>query len=334
MNRFSALTVVLLSCWLYAGKLFAASPDVEKARQHGAQGQVTIRVADSNGKPVEKAQLSMAFYPSDSYADVVVSEVQTDTNGLYCAEGKTVGDVTYTITKENFYKTRSKYLFYRRGEDCVQGGRWQPWNPTNTVVLKEHRKPIAMYAKNVEVSIPVKGAPVGIDLEIGDWVVPHGKGKEADLFLTYTARVQDAWNFSNQLTIACSNNMNGLYRNANDTESDFRSTYEANFVGYQPQVVLSFATTRERTLTDQRLGNSEYLVFRVRAVLDDKGNIIGARYGKIYGPIGYGDSDNNQGGRVSFTYYLNPTPNDRNLEFDPKRNLFTDLPAGERVHEP
>jgi hypothetical protein len=26
--------------------------------------------------------------------------------------------------------------------------------------------------------------------------------------------------------------------------------------------------------------------------------------------------------RVSFTYYFNPTPNDRNIEFDPEQNLF------------
>ena len=84
---------------------------------------------------------------------------------------------------------------------------------------------------------------------------------------------------------------------------------------------------------DQRLGDSEYLVFRVRTVLDDKGNIISARYGKIYGPIEYGDSDSNQGGRVSFTYYLNPMDNDRNLEFDPSRNLLAN-PGRMRVCMP
>lgn len=37
---------------------------------------------------------------------------------------------------------------------------------------------------------------------------------------------------------------------------------------------------------------------------------------------------------VLFTYYLNPTPNDRNLEFDPKRNLLQGLKATERVESP
>jgi hypothetical protein len=37
---------------------------------------------------------------------------------------------------------------------------------------------------------------------------------------------------------------------------------------------------------------------------------------------------------VGFTYYLNPMPNDRNVEFDPKRNLFTNLKPEEQVAAP
>lgn len=75
-------------------------------------------------------------------------------------------------------------------------------------------------------------------------------------------------------------------------------------------------------------------MFRVRTVLDDEGNIVSARYGKIYGPIEYGESDSGSGGKIRFTYYLNPTPNDRNVEFDPEQNLFTDLKISEEVRSP
>jgi hypothetical protein len=40
-------------------------------------------------------------------------------------------------------------------------------------------------------------------------------------------------------------------------------------------------------------------------------------YGKIYGDF------------PAMTYYLNPTPNDRNVEFDPKRNLMKYFGRGE-----
>jgi hypothetical protein len=60
----------------------------------------------------------------------------------------------------------------------------------------------------------------------------------------------------------------------------------------------------------------------VRTVLDEMGNIKSAHYGKIYGDF------------MQFKYYLNPTPNDRNIEFDPKRNLLKNLKAMEQVREP
>ena len=37
---------------------------------------------------------------------------------------------------------------------------------------------------------------------------------------------------------------------------------------------------------------------------------------------------------MEFSYYLNPTPNDRNVEFDPKQNLLGGLKVGEGVTAP
>ena len=62
--------------------------------------------------------------------------------------------------------------------------------------------------------------------------------------------------------------------------------------------------------------------FRVRTAKDHEGNIVSAHYGKIYGDF------------MQFTYYLNPTPNDRNIEFDPKQNLLGGLQSFEQVSAP
>jgi len=51
--------------------------------------------------------------------------------------------------------------------------------------------------------------------------------------------------------------------------------------------------------------------------------VTNALYGQIHGHI-----------NGCFGYDLNPTPNDRNVEFDPKRNLFKDLRPSEQVREP
>ena len=344
MNRSSLVIVVLLSCCLCTGRLSAESLEVENARQHGAEGQVTLRVVDSTDKPIEKAKLSVAFWGSDSSADVVVSEGQTDTNGLFVAVGKTIDSMNYTITKDGYYKTRGKYWFYRpsgldanknsaisptsgeywlyhQKENSVKDGRWQPWNPTITVVLKELRHPIPMRAKRVEAPLPIQSAPAGYDLEVGDWVVPYGHGKQPDMLITYDATIKTPLVFSNQLIVAISNKEDGFIRMNKDKWSSFPSVYEAPANGYQSQLVLLLDRTQEHILKKEQLGESDYLIFRVRTVLDDKGDIVNARYGKIYGPVEYGEEEQGGGG-VRFIYYLNPTDNDRNLEFDPSRNLM------------
>lgn len=330
MNPRIVFTIVLQLCWLSFGKLFAASPEVEKARQHGAQGQVTFRVVDSTGKPVAMAEIRATLPHSDAYGDVEVSKGPTDTRGMFIAGGKSNDQIIYDVKKAGSYKTVGTHKFYRRGVECVRDGRWQPWNPTNSVVLKEVRNPIAMYAKRVDAPVPVRDVPVGFDLEVGDWVVPHGVGKQADVYFTYKADAQDFWTGSYELTIACSNSMDGLVRTNKDAWSEFLSAYEAPGDGYDSRVVLSLDITKEKVLKKELFGAEEYLLLRVRTVLDDKGDIVIARYGKIYGPIEFGVGKEHH---IRFMYYLNPTDNDRNLEFDPGRNLFGD-DVERRVSQP
>lgn len=47
-----------------------------------------------------------------------------------------------------------------------------------------------------------------------------------------------------------------------------------------------------------------------------------------------GDFSLNGLGGVNFTYYFNPVPNDRNLEFDPKKNLFPASLPSTKVDDP
>jgi len=89
--------------------------------------------------------------------------------------------------------------------------------------------------------------------------------------------------------------------------SGLRSAHEAPVDGYQPEVVQTEMTNPNRNF-----------YFRVRTKLDENGNVVSARYGKIYGDL------------AQFTYYFNPTLNDRNVEFDPKQNLL----GGEQVRQP
>jgi hypothetical protein len=71
-------------------------------------------------------------------------------------------------------------------------------------------------------------------------------------------------------------------------------------------------------------------IFRVRSE-NENGTLKRAMYGKILGDIRFGPVGENGG--FEMHYYLNPDYT-QNLEFDPKRNLFVNLPEGEGVGLP
>jgi len=62
--------------------------------------------------------------------------------------------------------------------------------------------------------------------------------------------------------------------------------------------------------------SDEYMVIRSRVKCDEQGKIVSANYSKLIGPVRFGSSVD------IFQSVFNPRPNDTNLEFDPKRNLY------------
>ncbi|MGO9586461.1 MAG: hypothetical protein ACLP2Y_09720 [Limisphaerales bacterium] len=84
---------------------------------------------------------------------------------------------------------------------------------------------------------------------------------------------------------------------------------------------------------DDTTGETNYF-FRGRTALDENGKIKSALYGKIYGGIKSFGAATNGSFLTIPACYLNPEPNSRNMEFDPKRNLSKNLKPTEGVSAP
>jgi hypothetical protein len=106
-----------------------------------------------------------------------------------------------------------------------------------------------------------------------------------------------------------------------DKASALCSSQEVPADSYQPEWVQTDNRKTGHPIATNRDINRNYY-FRVRTVLYEQGNVKSALYGKIYGDF------------MHFSYYLNPTPNSRNVEFDPKRNLMKNLKPQEGVEAP
>jgi hypothetical protein len=65
-------------------------------------------------------------------------------------------------------------------------------------------------------------------------------------------------------------------------------------------------------------------------IFSKDGGVVSANYAKVYGDFAFNPARQ----KMSFSYYFNPVSNDRNLEFDPKRNLFPEDKPGANVRDP
>jgi len=172
--------------------------------------------------------------------------------------------------------------------------------------------------------LPEYGKPIAYDLEIGDWIGPYGNGINKDIIFQKDYSDKGADGYYSKVTISFPKNGDGIQiYDVPDTEkgSALRSPHEAPLNGYQPEITREVSALKGLPSKFEYDPNRIYF-FRVRTSLDHNGNVVSAHYGKIYGDF------------MQFTYYLNPTPNDRNIEFDPKQNLLGGLHSFEQVQAP
>jgi hypothetical protein len=271
---------------------------------------VTITVVDEAGQPVPAANVKVifsTFTPKDERVSTNISGL-SNSNGVFHASSLYTGasGMLFRATKAGFYQSSKPYNL---GIDYS----FARWNPEIKLILKNVANPIPMYAKMVTLEVPAFEKPLGFDLMIGDWVAPFGRGSSADIVFTshyYNKRAKE--DFDHQLIVTFSNAGDGIQSHASlngEGGSDLRSPHEAPMSGYEPKMIRATSEHPGQTLVFDYDDNRAYF-FRVRTVLDEKGDVKSALYGKIYGDFN------------SFYYYLNPTPNDRNIEFDPNHNLL------------
>lgn len=311
MFMMGIMSVLLASCSLLA-----------------AYTKVTVKVIDEDNIPVNLADVEIGF--RDIYAkapgkgwgtgrvDCHSAKGKTNADGMFSASDNTSPNVVVTITKPDYYKSTEGV--FNKDEIAKE----EPL----VIILKKKIKPVPMYAKRVNSAwgiskIPILNQDVGYDLEIGDWVAPHGKGKINDFIFNFKSEV-NAWNdYECSYALTFSNTSDGIqeYNPGKAIQSEYRWPREAPLNDYK-NILNKFSSNVPQTPVKTNFKKNDEInyIFRVRSRTDDKGNITEARYGKIDGEIEIYWSKT-----ISFTYYFNPNGSTR-LEFDTEKNLF--IPAG------
>ena len=210
---------LLFLCLVVVGTVCHAqlSQETVDAMTWGAKTKVTFRVVDSQDAPVSNALFCVGW--SYDYTNRSKERTaKTDENGLFVLEVKSRGTFTYFVEKDGYYRSQGEHSFDVRGETRVKDGRWEPWNPTVKIVLKEKREPVPLEYISGDFVFPCDTI-VGFDFVKGDLVKPHGTGVHPDITVFYTV-TNPANRFSiamtNQIRVAASANEGFLLR-AKDT---------------------------------------------------------------------------------------------------------------------
>lgn len=298
--------------------------------------KVTVCAVDEGSAPVSNATAVVEFNKNIPQGEgwgirPFTVEGITDTNGLFVAEASGNPSVSCGAKKDGFYPTWGVSFSFTN----ESGGRWQPWNPTVLVPLRKVGDPVPMYAKHVDTMIPEVNTPCAYDLEKGDWMQPHGKGIHGDIVVELSRRITNENDYEGTLSVSFPGIGNGIQETLaiGAAGSILRLSATAPADTYRSNVVVRWG----RSPSQGGYGNigDDYrpnYFFRIRSEVDDKGNVIRAQYGKVHGAFRVSGLVRKDA-RVSFVYYLNPDGT-RNVEFDPTKNLFTNLSSLEEVRAP
>lgn len=319
-----ALLVLFISfdCW-------ADKESHARAKRYGATATFRLTVVDDQGKPVPNVKGSAGFWNHRTHTTDSFSSTSNE-KGEITLSGRCFYDGAFGLEKEGYYKTTGRHKFSRASDDDVEETLFtRKWVPdyVSTVVLKKTRNPIPMYSKKCRGKLPAINQAIGFDLKIVDWVKPYGKGENTDMLVTVVTKEvkfgRKTFTDASVVTFDFPGDYNGVQVCDSDGWSKFVSDYHVNLqTPFQKQLVMPSQNDRYKWL-DKR----KHLVFRVRSEVSPTGELLRCHYGKIYPTFDITSEE-----FALRAVFFNPTPNDTNLEFDPKRNLspFKPLSMEER----
>ena len=307
-----------------------------------ASFSVCVLDADT-GSPIKGIKIEGAFLNysrgwNESAKDNNV-DAWTDSNGYAKLSGNTEAGVGgYRILRTPGYYNAEWTEIEFREQSILRLGAWVPSDIVSTARLDRVISPIPLsvalsrpFGTSKEEDSFAEGKTVALyDLLKNDWLPPFGKGQVGDISFSskrtnlgsepynYPSGIQTNEFYRYDVQVRFVGDGNGMKESMLPKQAGIKLR-TAPETGYEPTRVC-WSGRMSRTEYKNNSSDERCYFFRIRTEFDELGKIKSAIYGKIYGDFKLVGKKNGIKG-VSFLYYLNPTPNDRNLEWDMQHNL-------------
>ena len=245
----------------------------------GADIWIQLSVVDDGGAPVPDADVRATLAFHDGFRH---TQGRTDSLGKVSVRGVTTGDdIVLRILKDGYYSSEYKTCYLRFAENrAVEDGKWQPWGERKTVVLRKIGNPAKLCRVRDFLTVPSTNEWVGLDLAIGDWVKPYGKGVAEDLQLNVLWDGLPKAGCKNcMVAVRVPGNCNAGYFADKVKESEYASPLGASTNNVY---VISEFDWIERNqglrMQEKSFWNDKSLVLRLRCEVDERGEIVKANY--------------------------------------------------------
>jgi len=296
------IILIVVSCVVLIGLIY-----YNLNQPFGTPIRLTFELIDDLGQPVPDANIRGYLNDPRKHNDAGKHyNVITELDGTCKIRGMGYSFTECTIEKEGYYSSRY-HLKLKENDKFVS---------KLTMVLKKIRNPIAMKARKIEITLPKLGEYFPYDLDVADLVEPYGTGKKAHIYIYYYGENKDFFTGKSIFRLKVLNQNSGLKLFLFDGFSQFRTEYLALANNYTNLLEFVSESTKEKQVVDTKIKKNEYIVFKCQSST----NSAMYNYGKILPDLFYWIEQGQP--KVKFTYYYNPTPDDRNLEFAPQKNLI------------
>ena len=279
----------------------------------GADIWIQLSIVDDDGAPVPDADVKATLSFHDGFRHV---QGRTDSLGNVSVRGVTTGDdIVLRIVKDGYYSSEYKTSYLRLAENrAVEDGKWQPWGEKRTVVLRKIGNPAKLCRFRDFLTVPSTNEWVGLDLAMGDWTKPYGKGVVKDLQLNALwDGLPKAGSKNCMVAVRVPGNCNAGYFADKVKESEYASPLKASTNNVYAISEFDW-TERNQGLRMQgkSFWNDKALVLRLRCEVDDRGEIVKANYCCVQKlEVSPGMKGN---AILDLATYFNPAVDDVNLE--------------------